>query len=283
MRISFVPQVISSARFSPRLGAAIGLALFALIVTAAKGIATVDVPRRNILSVAEKRIVKDPFPRQAAQVRILKELEGELSSLRLSKLLPASPRSMGWNQPDEEYWNNIPPEARNIPGDWSRLPVVRFTSSELGGNREIRFASGRLYDLWLLRDPLHDLTAFISVHKGTHRVYFGELSSNPGRRWTAAPTFDPCYSCHPSGPRVIRPVSSEGVDRKTLAEFNSRILRYRACDFGNSISEKERGQENGTQACSICHNGTNRGRLYSIHRRTIRFKTEIEGAMPPSD
>ena len=101
---------------------------------------------------------------------------------------------------------------------------MRFTNTELGGVREVRLHWGHEYDQWLLRDPRHQLTACICVHCGTRRVYFMEIARQPDDAWNLKQTRDNCYSCHPSGPRVIRPLEEPGVDRRTLARVNRTIL-----------------------------------------------------------
>jgi hypothetical protein len=191
---------------------------------------------------------------------------------------------MGWNSSDKEYWDSIPEEAKTIPSDWTKFPVVRYTNSQLGGVREVWLAAGNEYDQWLLSDPTHKLNACISVQRSTRRVYFmeiarGESAADHGK-WQYHPAFDNCFSCHPSGPRVIRPLEEQGVDRSILARFNRRILAYRACDFGSALDEKHRGPQASDTACTACHNGIDRGKLYEAHMKTIEFKTSMEKTMP---
>jgi hypothetical protein len=189
---------------------------------------------------------------------------------------------MGWTRPDRDYWQHIPPAARQILPDWSRLPVVRFTNTELGGVREVHLRQTQAYDQWLLRDPLHGLTACISVQRATRRVYFMELAQQPDGTWGFTRAHDNCYSCHPSGPRVIRPLEEPRVDRRTLERFNRRLLAYGACDFGDSVDAEARGEPRDDARCSGCHDGVRRGRLYQAHARPILFKTTQERTMPPS-
>jgi hypothetical protein len=189
---------------------------------------------------------------------------------------------MGWALPDREYWQRMPPAARQLPSDWSRLPVVRFTNSEIGGVREVRLYRGAEYDQWLLRDPLHHLTACISVQRATRRVYFMQVGRQPDGQWGLKVSDDLCYSCHPSGPRVIRPLDEPRVDQRTLARFNRLILSYGACDFGDSVAAWMRSLPSNETSCIPCHNGVRRGRLYAIHHRPVQFKVEKEGTMPPA-
>ncbi|HLV80676.1 MAG TPA: hypothetical protein VKT32_10355, partial [Chthonomonadaceae bacterium] len=147
--------------------------------------------------------------------------------------------------------------------------------------REIRLRAGPEYDQWLLRDPLHDLTACISVQRLTHRVYFMEVAPDPDGSWRYQPSRDNCYSCHPSGPRVIRPLEETGVDAALLARFNRRILSYGACHFGQGVLPPSRGEPISDSRCAGCHDGVRRGRLYTLQARAIRFKMELERSMPP--
>jgi hypothetical protein len=188
---------------------------------------------------------------------------------------------MGWAVPDTEYWRQIPAEARAIPEDWTDLPAVRFTNTQVDGEREIRLSIQGEYDLWLLRDPLHELTACIAIHRPTRRSWFVEIARGPDGRWAPRRAKDPCYACHPSGPRLVRPLAQPGVDWNRLALFNRRMLGYGACDFGESVDARTRGAVNADERCTGCHNGVGRGKLYAIHSRIIQFKVQRDETMPP--
>lgn len=278
----------------PAMSAACGLAgaaLCARVPTSAGGREAPPAERpgvREALLAVEAAIVRDPFAPASARARLADGLEAHGAHRRLLALLPASLQpnrpynhGMGWSLPDREYWERIPPAARQVPRDWSRLPVVRFTNSDLGGVREVRLRIGPEYDQWLLNDPLHDLTACISVKRATRRVYFLQITPQQNGQWGFAESRDHCYSCHASGPRVIRPLNAVGVDREVLARFNRRLLAYGACDFGDSVPPESRGEPYADARCAGCHNGVLRGRLYRIHTRPIRFKTQEERTMPP--
>jgi hypothetical protein len=118
------------------------------------------------------------------------------------------------------------------------------------------------------------------VHRAARRVYFMEVARQPDGDWALRVSSDRCYSCHASGPRVIRPLNEPKVDRRTLAAFNRRILAYGACDFGDSLDDELRHHPIDDAGCVGCHNGVRRGRLYGIHRRAILFKQEQEETMP---
>jgi hypothetical protein len=230
----------------------------------------------RVLLPVEEAIVRQPFAPKAARIRLARQV----AAMRPRK--PSTHREgMGWAQPDREYWQRIPPVARQIPRDWSHLPVVRFTNSEIGGVREVRLRRGPGYDQWLLRDPFHHLTACISVHRATRRVYFMQVARQRSRQWGLEIAADQCYSCHPSGPRVIRPLYEPRVDQRTLARFNRLILSYGACVFGDSVETSLRFPPEGESGCNRCHNGVRRGRLYAIHHRPILFKVVKEETMPP--
>lgn len=243
------------------------------------------------LTRAEEAVIESPFAPRDSRALLLSSLAA-IESAHVTKSLlprispdPPTPKTMGWRVPDEAYWRSIPEHARTIPKDWSRLACVRFTNSQLGGIREVRLAIGAEYDQWLLSDPRHNLSACISVHRRTHRVYFMEVavSAAPGDagKWVYHAAFDNCFSCHPSGLRAIRPLDEHGVDTTVLARFNRRILSYHACDYGDSVDPEVRGESIPATGCGECHNGVNRGKLYDINRKTIGFKTEKELTMPP--
>lgn len=234
----------------------------------------------HVLTPAEKDVVRDPFPPASSRDKLISKMRLKLADHRFDALLPASHRSMGWKQSDEEYWRATPTEARSVPADWSQMPAVKFTNSEIGGTREIRFRKTPHFDQWLLKDPLHDLTAFISVDRATRRAYFGEVTRSERAGFAREGTFDKCYVCHASGPRVIRPLNDKGVNKKTLAKFNKRLLEYGACNFGDTVDPDTRGPEYADVRCTSCHDGRSRGKLYLIHRRSIDFKTDLDKSMP---
>lgn len=188
---------------------------------------------------------------------------------------------MGWTISDEAYWSQIPPGARYLPVDWSQLAVLRFTNTDIGGERQLRLFRGREYDQWLLSDLERNLAACISIHRKTRRVYFMEVARREDGSWGYALAFDKCYSCHASGPRVIRPFEEPHVDRNLLARFNRLILSYGACDLGDSVDTAARGEQHSDARCAGCHDGILRGRLYAIHERSIVFKTKKDLTMPP--
>ena len=242
-----------------------------------------QVSRGRTLTCAERAILQDPYPSASARGLLEQKMQLKLADHKFDALLPSSHRSMGWKQSDEEYWRETPEEARTVPTDWSRLPVVRFTNSEIGGTREVRLRKTPRFDQWLLKDPLHDLTAFISVDRNTRRAYFGEVSLSGRSNFAREGTFDKCFVCHASGLRVIRPLNENGVDKSMLAAFNKRLLEYGACSFGDTVDPDTRGPEYADPRCSSCHNGRSRGQLYLIHRRSIDFKTDLEKSMPLLD
>ncbi|HLK56246.1 MAG TPA: hypothetical protein VKU00_06765 [Chthonomonadaceae bacterium] len=266
----------------------IGSALAGLAVTLALPQAIETEPRWK-LTPLDEAIVQHPFASPEVQQHLHTELHLKEQKRELKSLLPRQPtpdvapgpHSMGWAQTDRDYWERIPPAARDIPQDWSQLPVVRFANTELGGTREIRLHEGPEYDQWLLSDPLHDLTACISIQKATRRIYFMEIARQKSGGWNYHVAFDNCYSCHTSGPRVIRPFNDPSLDRRTLDRFNKRLFGYGACDFGDSVDPDTCGDAQDDMRCNGCHNGVQRGKLYQVHSRAITFKTEHERTMPP--
>jgi hypothetical protein len=243
------------------------------------------------LDRADEAVVNAPFAPLDSRP-LLRTIIASLEARRTDRALlpttapePRIPNQMGWSVSDQVYWQSIPAAAREIPIDWNQFPVVRYTNSQLGGVREVRLATTQNYDQWLLSDPTHKLSACISVEKSTHKVYFMEIarSDNPADKgkWIYHAAFDNCYSCHPSGPRAIRPLEEADVDRSQLAQFNRRILAYHACDYGDAVNVKDRGLPVSNSACKSCHNGVNRGNLYGIHEKTIEFKQVFEKTMPP--
>ncbi len=231
------------------------------------------------LTPIEEAIVRQPFASRTARLRMRRALKAP-SREELERQQGRG--DMEWAIPDRQYWRRIPSAARHILADWSGLPAVRFTNTEIDGERQVALYQGPEYDQWLLHDAYHHLWACISVHRATRRVYFFEMAPRPNRQWRLRVAEDNCYSCHPSGPRVIRPFATRGLDRFTLARFNRLILYYHACDFGQSINLRLRGKPIRDARCVGCHDGVQRGRLYAIHRRAIRFKTGLERTMPPT-
>lgn len=249
----------------------------------------------STLSPAESIIVKFPFAPLSSRALLQSNLSQLLARHNSRLLLPkmsntdnSDLKTMGWKLNDLEYWRSIPSEARSIPprSEWEKLPNVTYTNSQLGGKRTVWLYTQGNYDKWLLSDPRHELTACISVERLTKRAYFMEISQSrsAGHRgkWEFHEAFDNCYSCHASGPRIIRPLEEQGVAASTLATFNTRLLAYKACDFNNNnaVDETKRGTAIADSDCTICHDGKNRGKLYSIHRPTISFKTSMERTMP---
>lgn len=244
----------------------------------------------RLLTPRDISILRNPSPPDAASARLV----GGLVALRKSRLelasLPESLRpkqpdsgGMRWSLPDLDYWRTIPPEARAIPSDWSRLIEARIVNSKIDGERSIRLSIQGEYDLWLLDDPLHDITACISVHRRTRRVWFMQIARSSTGAWKPVRAKDACYSCHASGPRLLRPLPLPGVDRRVVYLFNRRMLSYGACDFGESIDKTARGPALEDNRCSGCHNDVDRGRLYAVHARLVQYKTEQEQTMPPAE
>ena len=274
--------------FYPAVLGTVGLVAASMFLTRVKPIGAQEREPERVLTPAEELIVRDPCPSKEAISRLNQRLQKGRENRRRLELLPPALRpeipdigGMGWALPDAAYWRQIPAQARNIPADWSVLPAVRYNNTQIDGVREIRLSVQGDYDLWLLRDPLHELTACISVHRPTRRVWFMEITPAADGGWLPKRSKDSCYSCHPSGPRLIRPILEPGVESAHISQFNRRMLSYGACDFGSSVNTETRGVANADDRCSGCHNGVDRGKLYAIHDRLIQFKTEQELTMPP--
>lgn len=230
------------------------------------------------LSPTEEAVVQHPFGSPGAQGLIMDILEEKRPPLKIPKV---PTKDMGWRWHDQSYYARIPLAARRVPADWAPLPHIRFTNSELGAERRLWLRVGPQYDQWLLHDSSNDIHACISVDRATKKVYFFEFEKSRGGQWRRAGTTDNCYSCHPSGPRVIRPLAQAKVDRQVLATFNRRILSYGLCDFWGSVNTQILGKPLADQRCLGCHDGAQRGRLYAIHTDPVLFKTRIERTMPP--
>lgn len=191
-----------------------------------------------------------------------------------------SGRTMGWAIPDREYAASIPWEAKVIPNDLSSLPVLRFNNLEIHGERELRWRSRGDYDQWFLHDLTRKLEAVMTIHRETRRVYFFEYRRQ-GDRKVFGQSKESCYSCHASGPRLVRTYDLEKVDRSLLADFNRKLLSYGAADFGDSVDPKRLGPAVEDERCAACHDGRTRGRLYATHLPTMGYYLQTIRAMPP--
>jgi hypothetical protein len=189
--------------------------------------------------------------------------------------------SMGWALSDSEYWATIPADSRALPEDWDALPVLRFNNIEIRGERELRFRSYWDYDQWFLRDRTRDLNAVMAIHRQTRRVYFFEYRQQAGKA-VFVPGKESCYSCHVSGPRLIRTYNLPKVDTSRLGEFNRRLLGYGACDFVGAVDPDRLGKAVSDTRCAGCHDGKTRGKLYPIHLLTMANYIETLKAMPPA-
>lgn len=203
---------------------------------------------------------------------------------RAQLLFPQHPelagRTMGWALTDREYTEAIPLEAKVIPRDLSELPVLRFNNAEIQGERELRWRSHGEYDQWFLHDVTRKLHALMAIHRRTRRVYFFEYRWKAGRVVYDQST-ESCYSCHASGPRVIRTYELAKVDRARQAEFNRKLLAYGAAQFGDSLEPERLGPALADARCVGCHDGATRGRLYAMHLPTIAYYLQTLRAMPP--
>ncbi len=240
------------------------------------------------VSTDEAAILENPAPPNAASYRLIGDLIALRQKRRRLNALPdtgpaQTPDSggMGWAVSDAEYWRRIPVRARAIPNDWTGLSEVLITNAKIDGVREIRLSIQGDYDLWLLKDRIHEITACISVHRPTRRVWFMQFARNENGAWSPVRAMDRCYSCHASGPRILRPLPLPGVDLKQVSQFNRRMLSYGACDFGDTVDESTRGATIVDGRCVTCHNGADRGKLYTIHVPLIQYKTRQEQTMPP--
>lgn len=203
---------------------------------------------------------------------------------RAELLFPLHPelagRTMGWARPDREYTEAIPLEAKVIPRDLSGLPVLRFNNLEIQGERELRWRSHGEYDQWFLHDVTRKLHALMSIQRQTRQVYFFEYRWKDGRIVYDQST-ESCYSCHASGPRLIRTYDLPKLDRVRQAEFNRKLLSYGAARFGDSLLPERLGPPLDDPRCAGCHDGTTRGRLYAMHLPTIAYYLQTLQAMPP--
>lgn len=220
------------------------------------------------------------------QVHQRQMLPFELSAEQRARLLfPYAPelagRSMGWTRSDREYTAAIPLEAREIPRDLSALPVLRFNNLEIHGERDLRWRAHGEYDQWFLHDVTRKLDALMTIHRETRRVYFFEYHwQGPRPRYDQST--ESCYSCHVSGPRLVRTYDLPKVDLARLAEFNRKLLSYGAADFGDSLDPARLGPPLSDARCTPCHDGRTRGKLYAQHSATIAYYLDTLRLMPPA-
>lgn len=203
---------------------------------------------------------------------------------RARLLFPQHPelagRTMGWTLPDREYTAAIPLEAKVVPRDLSALPVLRFNNLEIHGERELRWRSHGEYDQWFLHDVTRKLHALMTIHRQTKRVYFFEYRWKEGRVVYDQST-ESCYSCHASGPRLVRTYDLPKVDPTVLGEFNRKLLSYGAAQFGDSVDPVRLGPPLDDARCTGCHDGATRGRLYAMHLPTLGYYLQTLRSMPP--
>lgn len=275
----------------------LGGAVFALLV----GLPTMGVPQvaqqavqaaatpapspANLLSLPECLL-----PPPAGYVASPQKAERQRAPIPLTAeerarlLFPQHPefagRTMGWSLPDREYTAAIPLEAKVIPRDLSALPVLRFNNLEIRGERELRWRSHGEYDQWFLHDVTRKLHALMSIHRQTKRVYFFEYRWKAGRVVYDQST-ESCYSCHASGPRLVRTYDLPKVDRARLGEFNRKLLSYGAAQFGDSVDPSRLGPPLDDFRCTGCHDGATRGRLYAMHLPTLGYYLQTLRSMPP--
>ncbi len=121
------------------------------------------------LSPTEEAVVQHPFGSPTAQIHMLAILYGTRPELKIPRL---STKDMGWRWRDSAYYGRIPPNARQVPANWSPLPHIQFTNSELGAERRLWLHVGPQYDQWLLHDSSNDIHACISVDRATKKVNF---------------------------------------------------------------------------------------------------------------
>jgi hypothetical protein len=280
--------------FVPSLTILAALGLELALVTVSVGARSPGPESGPHLADIERGIVRDPFPPREVQFALSSRVDQALDESRkrqeqrrhefeenASRPQQSEHHFMGWAVSDEVYRSRIPPAARTLPADMAQLPALRFTNIDIGGERELRYWRGPDYDQWLLNDVRRNIASCISIDRSTRRVYFMEFVRRSAGKWEFATSFDKCYSCHASGPRVIRPFDEPRVDIKLLARFNAIILSYGACDFGDTVDTEVRGAPLPDPRCAGCHDGKRRGRLYAIHDGTIEFKTKKDLTMPP--
>ncbi len=267
-----------------------GLLLFAQVagLSGAKMMPDDDHKSMSARGSVCEQIATNPFAPADRRENMILAAESRAARREIESMLPKSMRGpnekkpgLGWSVSDQEYWRTIPAEAKRIPKNWMRLSALRFTNTELGGTRQLRYVAGEQYDYWLLNDPLHELRACMSIERNTRRIFFFEFTMDRDGKVVRKSTWDQCYTCHASGPRIIRPFDEPMVDRALLERFNRKLLSYGACDFGVSVDKAARGQRTMNPACDGCHDGKLRGMLFNVHRHLIDFKTRVDCTMPP--
>ncbi|MDE2126545.1 MAG: hypothetical protein KGJ62_08145 [Armatimonadetes bacterium] len=259
-----------------------------LCVSAPVAAAAVASPPQPALNTVERRIIQNPYPPVSALARLKRGLRARDAEARLNQLVPLSARlafspgtGMGWAIPDEQYYAAMPAAARTIPLHWRSYPSVQFVNSELGGVRTVALHRSKGWDQWLLSDPRHSLHAVMSIDLHTRHVWFMEVRRQPNGSWRLTRSRDTCFTCHPGGPRIIRPMPGSVAGTSTLTAFNTRIMRIGPCGFGTAVTPAVTGRAVNNPGCIGCHNGAAEARLYQANDRVIRFKSRIDRTMPP--
>jgi hypothetical protein len=277
--------------YSPRRRTLLGAGLFGLLLVASlspvpaipapPSQSTLDQPPEDCLLPPPPGYLDTPQKHLRQQTPFSLTL-GERALL----LFPHAPhlmgQTMGWKLPDRQYTEAIPLDAKTIPSELTGMPVLRFNNIEIQGERELRWRNHKAYDQWFLRDVTRKLDAVMSIHRETRKAYFFEYQ-RVGGKTTYMRSTESCYSCHASGPRLVRTYALPKVDSATLAEFNRKLLSYGAADFSDSVDPHRLGPALADERCSGCHNGQRRGRLYPIHLPTVAYYTHRLRAMPPGD
>lgn len=156
-----------------------------------------------------------------------------------------------------------------------RLPVLD----------DIAAYSNTLADIWILRQKklTGELTwrtyAIVQVKTVSPNVaYFFDIE--PGAHLFRGQT---CYTCHASGPRVIRPLRPDLIwGGDVAAGFNERIAAngFVEMHFPSNEAAWPRGPALPVEPCVECHTpGGERGPLYRVHSESIRTFV-ANGAMP---
>lgn len=186
---------------------------------------------------------------------------------------------------------------------------VTFTSAESSASvgfavvNRVVFEQEGSYDVWLMEQNAGRVASFgIVVDTGAKppaASYFelsGTLASNASKP-KLVPLSVPCFSCHPSGPRVLRPSGEfdrasarpSEADFRKIASLNARIAAYGDVQtvFPDDDPLRARGQlalygprdwdvlpdPPSGEPCSTCHGAESgiRGPLLVQHHRTAAF------------